>query len=282
MHYRTLVSVDDLARTGLPPDWVLIDCRFDLADSAWGEAAYRESHIPGAFYAHLERDLSGPVTQGTGRHPLPPWPLFAERLGRWGIHPQTQVVVYDRHHGACACRLWWMLRALGHENVALLDGGWGAWLDSGGATEAGLPGLRAVNFIIRPGSGWITTSQVEQNLSTNQLLLVDARSVERFRGEQEPIDPVAGHVPGAINRPYTDNLVDGTLFLPSNELRGQWEALLGGRAPETVVHMCGSGVTACHNMLAMEIAGLGGSALYVGSWSEWITDRRRPVAGVRR
>ncbi len=278
MDYRTTIAAQDLVASGVPPDWVLIDCRFDLADQSWGESGYRQAHIPGAKYAHLDRDLSGGVTADTGRHPLPGWRQFAERLGQWGVHPNAQVMVYDQDSGGYAARLWWMLRAIGHDRVALLDGGWRAWLSAGGAEEVSVPPLRAGSYVPRPGSGWVTTAQLERELVGGACVLVDARSGARFRGEHEPIDPVAGHVPGAVNRPHTENLSPDGSFLPSTELATQWGLLLEGRAPGSVVHMCGSGVTACHNLLAMELAGLTGSRLYVGSWSEWIATRRRPVA----
>ncbi|UCE77006.1 MAG: sulfurtransferase [Gammaproteobacteria bacterium] len=278
MHYGTIITARDLLRPGPSPDWVVIDCRFELADPAWGESAYRLGHIPGAFFAHLDKHLCGAVTRGSGRHPLPDWRRFAERLGQWGIRPATQVVVYDQHNGAYAARLWWMLRALGHENAAVLDGGWSAWLRAGGAEDAPVPPLRSGRYEARCGSGWVTAARLEQELASGDCVLVDARSAERYRGEQEPIDPVAGHVPGALNRPYTENLKRNETFRSATVLRAQWTALLGGRAPGSVVHMCGSGVTACHNLLAMEIAGLSGSRLYAGSWSEWIADSARPVA----
>jgi thiosulfate/3-mercaptopyruvate sulfurtransferase len=278
MHYRTIIAAQDLLACGLPPDWVVIDCRFDLADPTWGESSYHLAHIPGAHFAHLDKHLCGVVSGDSGRHPLPAWSAFAERLGQWGIRPATQVVVYDQHNGAYAARLWWMLRAIGHENVALLDGGWSAWLCAGGATELTVPPLRAGRYELRPGSGWVTSVQLAGELAVGDCVLVDARVAERFRGEQEPLDRVAGHVPGAVNRPYSKNLGSNDSLLPPAVLKAEWGALLDGRMPGAVVHMCGSGVTACLNLLAMEVAGLSGSRLYVGSWSEWIADPARPVA----
>ena len=278
MHYDTIIGAQDLATAGPAPDCVVIDCRFDLADPAWGEYAYYRGHIPGAFFAHLDKHLCGAVTRGAGRHPLPDWSRFAALLGQWGVHPTAQVVVYDQHNGSYAARLWWMLRALGHANAAVLDGGWLAWLRAGGAEDAVVPPLRSGRYAARCGSGWVTTSKLEQELASGDCVLVDARSAVRYRGEQEPIDRVAGHVPGAFNRPYTENLNGNETFRSPAVLRAQWTALLGGRVPGSVVHMCGSGVTACHNLLAMELAGIRGSRLYAGSWSEWIRDPRRPVA----
>jgi len=278
MHYGTIIAAQDLLACGLPPDWVVIDCRFDLAHAAWGQSAYRQGHIPGAHFAHLDKDLCGTPTRDSGRHPLPAWSAFAERLGQWGVRAGTQTVVYDQHNGAYAARLWWMLRAMGHEHVALLDGGWSAWLRAGGSEQVTVPPLRSGRYEVRPGSGWVTSAELVRELAGGDCVLVDARSAERFRGEQEPIDRVAGHVPGALNRPYTENLTSDDTFLSAAVLRAQWTALLAGRVHGAVVHMCGSGVTACHNLLAMEIAGLTGSRLYVGSWSEWSADVARPVA----
>lgn len=280
-HYRTLVPVADCLSQLHAPDWVAIDCRFQLAEPQWGLEAYREGHLPGAHFADLERDLSGHVGAGSGRHPLPDWRRFAESLARWGVRHQSQVVLYDQGGGAFAARLWWMLRAVGHERAAVLDGGWPAWLAAGGAQsrETPLAGGSAVQF--HPGTGWVTSEAVERNLVEPRFLLVDARSAERFAGLSEPIDPVAGHIPGARNRPFELNLADNGCFLAPAALRTQWLECLDGVECGDVVHMCGSGVTACHNLLAMEHAGLGGSRLYVGSWSEWLRERRRPVATAR-
>ena len=278
MHYRTLITVADFPELDCAPDWVVIDTRFDLSDRNLGEAGYREGHVPGAHYAHLERDLSGPVMPDTGRHPLPQWHEFAELLGQWGVHPDSQVIVYDQDNGAYAARLWWMLRAVGHQQVAVLEGGWSAWLAAGGRVSTSTPTLESGDFKLLPGSGWVTSAELQNCMGKDGCLLVDARSRERFAGECEPVDPVAGHVPGAVNRPYTDNLQADGSFHSAEILRDQWSAILEGRAPAGVVHMCGSGVTACHNMLAMEVANLPGSRLYVGSWSEWIRADDRPVA----
>lgn len=276
--YGTLITADACIRDGRAPDWRIIDCRYDLADREWGPAAYRESHVPGAYYADLERDLSGSPAADSGRHPLPDWQAFADCLGRWGIYPDHQVVVYDQGGGAYASRLWWMLRAVGHRRVALLDGGWAAWQAAGGARTDRMPAGHLRSVALSPGSGWVTTEQVVDNLRSQAFALVDARSSERFAGLREPIDPVAGHIPGALNFPFERNLsADGT-FLPVGRLRDAWSECLQQVQPAAVVHMCGSGVTACHNLLAMEAAGLTGSRLYVGSWSEWLRDPGRPVA----
>ena len=277
-HYDTLISAAACTRRCVGADWRFIDCRFDLADKGWGMQAYRESHVPGAYYAHLEENLSGMPDADSGRHPLPEWQAFADSLVRWGVYRDTQVVVYDQGSGAFAARLWWLLRAVGHVRVAVLDGGWAAWQSAGGPQSDGVPHPRTRAVELSPGRGWVTTAQVEASLSRGDFLLVDARSSERFAGEREPIDPVAGHIPGAVNFPFERNLDANGLFRSAGDLGELWSGCLSGRPAETVVHMCGSGVTACHNMLAMEVAGLPGSRLYVGSWSEWIRADTRPVA----
>lgn len=275
----TLVSAQTLARHLDDPAWVVVDCRFSLADPSAGERAYAEGHIPGARYAHLDRDLSSHITPTSGRHPLPDPPGLAARLGAWGIDSRTQVVAYDDAGGAFAARLWWLLRWLGHGAAAVLDGGIAAWTAAGGPLQSAAPTPRARSFQPRLQAGaWLDAAAVAAGLAEGTLRLVDARTQERFRGEVEPIDPVAGHVPGAINRPFQRNLAADGRFRPADELRAELEAAAGGGAPEAVVHMCGSGVTACHNLLAMEHAGLAGSRLYAGSWSEWIRDPARPVA----
>ncbi len=276
MSWNTLITAAELQVAIEQSDLVILDCRFNLMDTAAGEQAYAAGHIPGAHYLHLDNDLSSPITETTGRHPLPNLEQLADKLGSLGINATTQVVAYDDCGGAMASRCWWLLRYLGYEKVALLDGGINAWLQNSETLETTVPNTRTVTFKADVDS--------HQNLAVDQILvaqddgavLVDARSAERFRGEQEPIDPVAGHIPGALNRPMTDNLVDG-FFKPAAQLRDEWLAVLGDQQLDQVVHMCGSGVTACHNLLAMEIAGLQGSRLYAGSWSEWIRDPARPV-----
>lgn len=276
-YYRTLISAAECLRSQVP-DRVIIDCRFDLADPAAGAAAYREGHIPTAHYAHLNNDLSAPPDELSGRHPLPDWRRFADCLARWGIHPESQVVVYDQGSGAFAARLWWLLRAVGHDRVALLDGGWPAWLAAGGQPGDRPPAESPGAVDLRPGSGWVTTDEVEANLRAQKFVLVDARGAERYAGVYEPIDAVAGHIPGALNRPFESNLGGDGLFRPADALRRDWLDLLGAVPARDVVHMCGSGVTACHNLLSMELAGLAASRLYVGSWSEWQSRNYRPVA----
>jgi thiosulfate/3-mercaptopyruvate sulfurtransferase len=277
-YYDTLIEADVCMRHCAAPEWRFIDCRFDLAAPDWGVQAYRESHIPGAFYAHLEHDLSSPPGEASGRHPLPDWRAFAERMGRWGLCPDHQVVVYDQGGSTFAARLWWLLRAVGHRRVAVLDGGWPAWQAAGGAASDRLPTDHARHISLSPGTGWVTTEEVENNLYSRAFLLVDARSSDRFCGRCEPIDPVAGHIPGAVNVPFETNLSAAGVFLPPELLRQRWSACLKGYTGNAVVHMCGSGVTACHNLLAMQVAGLTGSRLYVGSWSEWVRNSGHPVA----
>lgn len=274
---RTLVTPEQLA-THLE-DWVVIDCRFSLADTAHGERVYAQGHIPGARYAHLDRDLSSPKTPTTGRHPLPDVAAFCTRLGDWGVTPDTQVVVYDDSFGSMAVRLWWLLRGLGHSKVALLNGNYPKWTREKRPVTADLPAITPATYPVPASLDWgVTAATVETIRQSPAHKLVDARPEQRFSGEVEKIDPVAGHIPGAINWVYEENLdLDGT-YLPADELREAYQQLLGEVAPENVVHTCGSGVTACHNVLAMEIAGLTGSRLYPGSWSEWITDPARAVA----
>ena len=279
MVFTTLISSDDLMPHLADPQWVIMDCRFVLAEPAAGERAYQQGHIPGARYAHLERDLSARVTVDSGRHPLPDKERLAAILGAWGIMPASQVVVYDDTGGAMAARLWWLLRWMGHSGVAVLDGGWGQWLQEGRAVSPEVPPPAPAAFTVQPPLvEWVSSAALQDAMLHQTIQVLDARAAERFRGDVEPIDAVAGHVPGAINRPLQHNLAADGRFLPAAELRRQFTALLGLVAPQQVVHMCGSGVTACHNLLAMEVAGLSGSRLYPGSWSEWIRDPSRPVA----
>jgi thiosulfate/3-mercaptopyruvate sulfurtransferase len=261
---------------------VLLDCRFDLAKPAAGRQAYLTAHIPGARYADLNLDLAAPITADSGRHPLPLPEVLAERFASFGIGDDMQVVAYDDANGSLAARAWWLLRWLGHERVAVLDGGLKAWLASGGAVESGEPGSEAAcaaRFTTRlRAESAVSAADVQRALRDPNRLLVDARAPERFAGTVEPLDPVAGHVPGAVNHPFSGNLAADGRFVRSAELRRRWLERLAGTAPGNVILMCGSGVTACHNLLAMELAGLQGAKLYPGSWSEWIRDPQRPVA----
>jgi len=277
--YTTLIQPAQLASIASDDNVAILDCRHELGRPQWSDEAYAQGHIPRAIQAHLDRDLSAPIGPTTGRHPLPDVAKLAETLGRWGIDAGVQVVAYDQGNGAYGARAWWLLRWLGHEQVAVLDGGFAAW------QEAGLPVSREPatrtprTFTARVKDGaFVTAAQVQQALASHSIALIDARGADRFAGENETIDPVAGHVPGAANRPFAKNLDARSRFLPTEELRRQWTQLLGARPPAEVVTMCGSGVTACHNLLALELAGLPGAKLYAGSWSEWIRDRGRPVA----
>lgn len=277
MSFTTLVDVATLAAHLGDREWGVIDVRHQLSDVGYGERAYSESHIPGAVFLHCDRDLSGPVTGANGRHPWPERDRLVERLGEIGIGSQIQVVVYDDAQGMIAGRLWALLRWLGHERVALLDGGLQAWRAAGGTMTSLPPKVRAVAFDASDEVGPITTDDVLERLETPGMRLVDARSPDRYRGENETIDPVGGHIPGAVNRFFRDNLLADGRYKPAAELRAEWLAVLAGALPEQVIHQCGSGISACHNMLAMEIAGLPGSRLYAGSWSEWCADPGRPV-----
>ena len=259
------------------PSSVLVDCRFRLTDPDWGRAAYLEQHAAGAVYAHLDDDLSD-LAAGAGRHPLPDMAQLQQTLRGWGIGPDTVVMVYDDASGAIAARLWWLLRYVGHRRVMILDGGWQAWQESGLPVESGSASTEPGTIAVAPGAmPWVTTETVARRSADS--LLLDARSGERFRGESEPIDPVAGTVPGAANRPFEDNLDQGRLKSLA-DLRRDWDAVLSGFSAEKVMHMCGSGVTACFNLACMEQLGLHGSALFVDSFSGWIADATRPVSQV--
>jgi len=283
MVFKTLIDVDSLQELLGQPRLAVVDCRFDLMNPEAGRQAYLRAHIPGARYADLNRDLSAPVGPHTGRHPLPLPELFAGRLGAMGIGNDTQVVAYDEANGSIAARLWWMLRWLGHDAAAVLDGGFKAWTARGGALQSGEadPAAEAVARQFTPridADSVVSTAEVERGLQDFKAVLVDARAQERYAGTVEPIDPVAGHIPGAVNHPFTANLGADGRFLPAAELKRRWQERLAGGDLENLVAMCGSGVTACHNLLSLEVAGLTGGKLYAGSWSEWIRDPRRPVA----
>jgi thiosulfate/3-mercaptopyruvate sulfurtransferase len=268
----TLVSTQELADH---PQWRVFDCRHDLAKPQLGEEQYREAHIPGALFAHLERDLSAPKTGRNGRHPLPDPAAFTAWLGRQGLKSSDQVVCYDAGNGSMAARLWWMLRWIGHDAVAVLDGGLAKWLAEKRPLTAQVPSFPATDYPLRSNASAIDVSELEKRRA--ELVLVDARAPARYRGEQEPIDPIAGHIPGARNRFNADNVSPQGTFKHPEQLKTELKAVIGERAPSDVVHYCGSGVAACHNLLAMEIAGLPGGKLYAGSWSEWITDPNRPI-----
>ncbi len=276
--FTTLISPSELAPHLADENWVVVDCRFDLADPPKGEQLYLESHIPGARYAHLDRDLSGEKTAANGRHPLPTVAEMRERFGALGIAPGRQVVVYDADSGMYAARLWWMLRFMGHDAVALLDGGLARWTRESHPTRGGSEDWRPATFVGAPRESWrLDAPAVEQGLHDPTRVLVDARAEARFRGDNEPLDKKAGHIPGARNSFFQHNLAEDKTFRSADDLRAHWLNVLGETPPDRVVMYCGSGVTACHNLLALEHAGLGGARLYAGSWSEWSSDPNRPV-----
>jgi thiosulfate/3-mercaptopyruvate sulfurtransferase len=280
MSLTTLVSCATLAAHLDDPDWRVFDCRHQLSDIEFGARAYAEGHLPGAFFMHLDRDLSSPMTGRNGRHPLPDPRVLADKLGAAGVSPATQVVVYDDAGGMVAGRLWWLLRWLGHDKVAVLDGGIGQWIKQGRPLTTDLPGSAPAVLVktLAVCDSTLGADAVLANIDGGDLVLVDARAADRFRGENETLDPVGGHIPGARNRFFRDNLDADGLFRPAAELRREFLALLAGAEPAQAVMYCGSGVSACHNLLAMEIAGLRGARLYAGSWSEWCSDAARPVA----
>jgi thiosulfate/3-mercaptopyruvate sulfurtransferase len=279
MEFHTLIDVDSLQKLLGEPRLAVVDCRFDLMNPGAGHQAYLKGHIPDARYADLNRDLSAPIGPGTGRHPLPAPETFAAWLGAAGIGNGAQVVAYDDANGSIAARLWWMLRWVGHDAVAVLDGGYKAWAARGGRLQSGPADFRAEKFTPRiDAHAVLSTAEVERVLQDPAALLVDARAQERYAGTAEPIDPVAGHIPGAVNHPFSANLDADGHFLPGDEIKRRWQERLSGRQPQQLIAMCGSGVTACHNLLSLEVAGLSGAKLYAGSWSEWIRDPRRPVA----
>ena len=276
----TLIDAESLARLA-PHDVLIVDCRFDLADPGKGEREYLDGHIPGAVYASLDRDLSdlSRQTEGLGRHPLPLESALAQSLSRWGWQPGMHVVSYDTAGGAlAAARLWWLLRLIGEKNVAVLNGGYKAWQAAGFPIEEGAaPAHPASKVSLRFNDRLMLLDHAAVSDAAPGSLL-DARAAPRYRGEVEPLDRIGGHVPGALNRPFGDNLDSDGRFKPAAQLRDEFLAVLGAADPSSVVHMCGSGVTACHNLLAMEHAGLRGSRLYPPSWSGWVSDPARPVA----
>jgi thiosulfate/3-mercaptopyruvate sulfurtransferase len=278
MDFRTIISTEELERNLTNPELVLFDCRHELLKPEAGALAYAKQHLAGARFAHSETDLAGPKTGRNGRHPLPDPQVFMGWLGRNGVDAGKQVVAYDFAAGSSAARLWWMLRWVGHERVAVLDGGWEGWVKAGLPVTTEPPSVTTTTFAGQPRPIWVDVGFVSSHLGDPSVVVLDARTAERFQGLAEPIDPVAGHIPGARNRLFRDNLTADGRFRPAPELRQAFMDVLGTARPEQVVHQCGSGVSACSNLLAMEIAGLGGSLLYPGSWSEWVADPSRPVA----
>ncbi len=279
--HQTIVTPATLAAHLDDPDWCIVDCRFSLDDPEAGRRAWLEGHIPGAVYAHLDDDLAAPTGSDTGRHPLPDVKLFAQTLTRWGVGADTQVVAYDDAGGAFAARLWWMLRWVGHRSVAVLDGGLGRWRREGRNLSTREPARTPARFRPTLRSDMICGARtLARELDDDDCLLLDARAAPRFLGVEEPIDARAGHIPGAVNYPFQASLDHDGSFLEPALLRRCFDAALGERDPAQVVCMCGSGVTACHLLLAMAVAGIDGARLYPGSWSHWITDPMRPVEAV--
>jgi thiosulfate/3-mercaptopyruvate sulfurtransferase len=279
MSYKTLISSSELNESIGNPEWAIIDCRYWLDDTEQGRRDYISSHIPGAVYAHMDEHLAAEVIPGvTGRHPLPDIESFSKTLSNWGINSKTQVIAYDDRGGAMASRLWWMLRWLGHDTVAVLDGGWQDWLMGGYATVSGEENRDYREFNPQPNHNLMAGMElVIDNLSSSEFILIDARTNERYRGEVEPIDTVAGHIPGAINLPYLDNLTDEGFFLSKKKLREKYKQVIGDTLAYKVIFYCGSGVTSAHNILAMSHARLGNALIYIGSWSEWICEPNRPI-----
>ncbi len=276
--FTTIVSTRELAAHATDAQWVVVDCRFKLADEDWGAREYQRAHIPGAAYAHLGHDLSSPANGTNGRHPLPNPDTLIDTFGRLGIANGAQVVAYDQDSGMFASRLWWLLRWMGHDSVAVLDGGFARWMSESRPTASGEHATAAKRFAGAPRAAMTTNAaDVAALMDRRDTLLVDARAPERFRGETEPLDRVAGHIPGAANHFFQGNLDEHGTFRSPADLRARLSSTLAGTTPDHVVCYCGSGVTACHNLLALEHAGLRGAKLYAGSWSEWSSDPARPV-----
>jgi thiosulfate/3-mercaptopyruvate sulfurtransferase len=281
MTYKTFITTTELTEHLDDPDWAIIDCRFTLAEPDKCEVDYLQAHIPGAVYAHLDHHLTGPIIPGeTSRHPLPKIAKAAEVFSNFGIAEGVQVIAYDDTGGALAAgRLWWMLRWLGHQAAAVLEGGWSKWQIEERRVVSGREDRLNRQFIPKPRPELlVSTAEVSRMLQDPASRVFDARAPERYRGEVEPIDPVAGHIPGAISAPYADNMRPDLTLNPKKELRNMYQKLLGDIPAEQTAFYCGSGVTSIHNILTVEHIGLGETRLYAGSWSKWITDPERPVA----
>ncbi|WP_372372809.1 sulfurtransferase [Alcaligenes faecalis] len=280
--FEFLISAEQVQVNLNNSEWLILDVRHDLADHQAGRRAYEQGHIPGAVFLDHEVDLAAPKTGLNGRHPLPSRQALAQLLQQNGLRDGMQVVVYDAQGSLFASHMWWMLRWLGHPQVAILDGGWQAWQQLGGVEESGpakpTPSVAELSVLEQAAMPTVQTDQVLKNLSKPIFTVLDARAAERYRGDVEPMDPVAGHIPDALNRSHLNNLGEQGRFKPAEQLRQEFQDLLGTISAEMVVHQCGSGITACHNLFAMELAGLPGSSIYPGSWSEWVSDASRPVA----
>ncbi|WP_455221031.1 sulfurtransferase [Kaarinaea lacus] len=279
MTYSSIISADLLQQHLNDANWRIVDCRFNLKAPDEGMSLYKMEHIPNAIYAHLDHDLSAPVSDTSGRHPLPDVETFKLKLGAWGIDTSKQVVVYDDAAGSYAARLWWMLRWLGHKSVAVLDGGFTLWKQQGLPTTNAIPHIEPATFVGQPNMDMLINSNaLQEGLSKASICLIDVRDPQRYSGLEEPIDKVAGHIPGSINLPWKTNIADTGMYQSKAQLYDQYQKLLQDAAGKNVVFMCGSGVTACHSLVALEYIGISGAKLYPGSWSEWITDNSRPVA----
>lgn len=282
MTYTSLISPEDLTRNLNNPNWRIIDCRFDLNNRHAGFEKYNAGHISNALYADLKNDLSSPETATSGRHPLPAVPEITKRLGAWGIDSKTQVVVYDDACGSFAGRLWWILNWLGHERVAVLNGGLNYWEQNNYPTTKDLPQIQPANFIANPDMSMVVdTTRLEQLLASSNILLIDVRDPQRYQGLLEPIDKIAGHVPGAVNVPWKSNIDENGLYLTPPQLSSIYKNLIKDNTDKDVVFMCGSGVTACHSLVAMKYLGYEGAKLYPGSWSEWIQDPHHPIETIQ-
>lgn len=277
--FKTLINASELGALINQPNVVIIDCRFSLADTESGRNDYLESHISTAQYAHLDDDLSGEIIKGiTGRHPFPTIPKITDLCSQWGIDEDTQVIAYDQGHGGIAARLWFMLKWLGHEKVAVLNGGWKYWQIVNGATDSIIPTFASKKFVPNPNQQLLVNVQfMEQHVGDAAFLYVDSRAAKRYRGEEEPIDPIAGHIPSAISVPFAENLGEDGLFLSKAILTKRFQTILANQPIEKTIFYCGSGVTACHNLLAVHHIGKTSALLFPGSWSEWIVDENREV-----
>ena len=276
--FTTIISTKKLNEHLNNEDWLVVDCRSFLGKGEKGRQDYLQSHIPNAVHAHLDNDLSGEIIRGkTGRHPLPSKTDTVELFSKLGINQNTQVIAYDQGHGGIAARLWWMLNWLGHEKVAVLDGGWAKWQIDNLAVNSDIPQIKPSHFQVSASNfDFVNADFIESNQNNKDLQLIDSRTAPRYRGEHEPIDPIAGHIPNAINLPFLDNLHDG-VFLSKEDLKKRFEAIFKNHTTAQTIFYCGSGVTACHNILAIKHAGFGVASLYSGSWSDWITDSNRPI-----
>lgn len=278
--FTNFIKTEQLAEFCSNPEWIIVDCRFDLQQPEWGFQDYQNSHIPGAVFVDLNQELSGPITPQSGRHPLPKPELFAQLITKLGITPEKQVVVYDTSNGAFAARLWWMLRACHYDRVAILEGGFSKWVKEGRPTRSGIETRKALSeipIISFDQTMYITTQQMEMIYTNPEYVIIDARSPERFHGEMETIDVIAGHIPGALNRYHADNLNEEGSLKPIEQLLKEFVELLAGKSPDKCVVYCGSGVTSCFHLAVMDYCNLPGSKVYIGSWSEWIRDPKRPI-----